>query len=78
MQYVYCCCTLAAGGGGGGCTTTSSSSTSGSTTVFFFLQQQRLQQALERELRRINLEDLLFDLRSSQASLEQDGGLMLP
>lgn len=38
----------------------------------------RLQRAMERELSRISLEDLLFDLRSSEASLEDDGGLMLP
>ena len=38
----------------------------------------RLQRALERELNQISLADLLFDLRSSQASLEDDGGLMLP
>lgn len=40
--------------------------------------EQRLQRALTRELSRISLEDLLFDLRSSEASLEDDGGLMLP
>ena len=40
--------------------------------------EQRLQRALARELGRISLEDLLFDLRSSEASLEDDGGLMLP
>ena len=40
--------------------------------------ERRLQRALERELGLISLEDLLFDLRSSQASLEDDGGLMLP
>ncbi|MFM8525766.1 MAG: Rrf2 family transcriptional regulator [Cyanobacteriota bacterium] len=40
--------------------------------------ERRLQRALERELAAITLEDLLFDLRSSQASLEDEGGLMLP
>ncbi len=40
--------------------------------------EQRLQRALAREMGRITLEDLLFDLRSSEASLEDDGGLMLP
>ena len=40
--------------------------------------ERRLQKALERELDRITIEDLLFDLRSSQAGLEDGGGLMLP
>jgi Rrf2 family protein len=40
--------------------------------------ERRLQRALDRELSLISLEDLLFDLRSTQASLEEDGGLMLP
>lgn len=40
--------------------------------------ERRLQRALAREMGRITLEDLLFDLRSSEASLEDDGGLMLP
>lgn len=40
--------------------------------------ERRLQRALERELSRISLEDLLFDLRSSEAGLEEEGGLMLP
>jgi Rrf2 family iron-sulfur cluster assembly transcriptional regulator len=37
----------------------------------------RLQRAIERELRQFNLEELLFDLRSTQESLSADGGLML-
>lgn len=37
----------------------------------------RLRQALERELERLTLAELLFDLRSAQASLSEEGGLML-
>lgn len=39
--------------------------------------ERRLQLALERELARLSLEDLLYDLRSTQESLSQEGGLML-
>ena len=38
---------------------------------------RRLQSALERELAQLTLEELLFDLRSCQESLENDGGVML-
>lgn len=38
---------------------------------------RRLQQALERELQALTLEELLFDLRSWQESLRNDGGLMV-
>ncbi|MEB3194662.1 MAG: Rrf2 family transcriptional regulator [Cyanobacteriota bacterium] len=41
------------------------------------LLQQRLSQALERELERLTLEDLLFDWRSARAGLSEEGGLML-
>lgn len=37
----------------------------------------RLRQALERELERLTLAELLFDLRSARASLSEEGGLML-
>lgn len=40
--------------------------------------ERRLQRALERELSVISLEDLVFDLRSSEAELADEGGLMLP
>ena len=40
--------------------------------------ERRLQRALDRELGLISLEDLLFDLRSTRASLDEEGGLMLP
>jgi len=39
--------------------------------------QRRLQRALERELAALSLEELLFDLRSWQESLREDGGLMV-
>lgn len=39
--------------------------------------QRRLQRALERELEALSLEELLFDLRSWQESLREDGGLMV-
>jgi Rrf2 family iron-sulfur cluster assembly transcriptional regulator len=39
--------------------------------------QRRLQRALERELAALSLEELLFDLRSCQESLREDGGLMV-
>ena len=38
---------------------------------------RRLQQALERELQALTLEELLFDLHSWQESLRNDGGLMV-
>lgn len=38
---------------------------------------RRLLQALERELDRLTLEDLLFDLRSAQAAFSESGGLLL-
>ena len=41
------------------------------------LLQQRLAQAIERELERLTLAELLFDLRSARASLSEEGGLML-
>jgi DNA-binding IscR family transcriptional regulator len=39
--------------------------------------QRRLRQALERELARLTLEELLFDLRSTRAALSEEGGLLL-
>jgi Rrf2 family iron-sulfur cluster assembly transcriptional regulator len=39
--------------------------------------ESRLQLALERELARLTLEELLYDLRSTQECLRQEGGLML-
>ncbi len=39
--------------------------------------QRRLQLAIERELSRITLEELLFDLHSSRAALSEEGGLLL-
>jgi Rrf2 family iron-sulfur cluster assembly transcriptional regulator len=39
--------------------------------------ERRLQLALERELGRITLEDLLHDLRSTRAALSEEGGLLL-
>jgi Rrf2 family transcriptional regulator, iron-sulfur cluster assembly transcription factor len=39
--------------------------------------ERRLQLALERELARLSLEELLYDLRSTQECLRQEGGLML-
>ncbi|CAK6691019.1 Rrf2 family transcriptional regulator [Synechococcus sp. CBW1107] len=39
--------------------------------------ERRLQLALERELARLTLEELLYDLRSTQECLRQEGGLML-
>jgi hypothetical protein len=41
------------------------------------LLQQRLSQAMERELERLTLEDLLFDWKSARAGLSEEGGLML-
>ena len=38
---------------------------------------RRLLQALERELDRLTLEDLLFDLRSARAAFSEAGGLLL-
>ena len=38
---------------------------------------RRLQQALDRELLGLSLQELLFDLRSWQESLSNDGGVML-
>jgi Rrf2 family iron-sulfur cluster assembly transcriptional regulator len=38
---------------------------------------RRLQLALERELESLTLEELLYDLRSWQETLRNDGGLML-
>ncbi|MEA5442509.1 Rrf2 family transcriptional regulator [Cyanobium gracile] len=38
---------------------------------------RRLLQALERELDRLTLEDLLFDLRSARAAFSETGGLLL-
>jgi Rrf2 family iron-sulfur cluster assembly transcriptional regulator len=39
--------------------------------------ERRLQAALERELAALTLEELLYDLRSWQETLANDGGLML-
>jgi Rrf2 family protein len=39
--------------------------------------ERRLRQALERELAELTLEELVFDLRSWQECLREDGGLML-
>lgn len=39
--------------------------------------ERRLRQAIERELTRLTLADLVFDLQSAQASLSDDGGLLL-
>jgi Rrf2 family protein len=39
--------------------------------------QRRLEAALQRELARITLEELLYDLRSSRAALSVEGGLLL-
>jgi Rrf2 family protein len=41
------------------------------------LLQQRLNQALNRELQRLTLQELLFDLRSARAALSEEGGLIL-
>ncbi len=42
-----------------------------------FLLRQRLSRAMARELERLTLAELLFDLRSARASLSEEGGLML-
>ncbi|MEB3331425.1 MAG: Rrf2 family transcriptional regulator [Synechococcaceae cyanobacterium] len=39
--------------------------------------EQRLRRAIERELAALTLADLVFDLQSAQASLSEDGGLLL-
>ena len=39
--------------------------------------EQRLARSLTQMLAQLTLEDLLFDLRSAEASQEEDGGLML-
>jgi Rrf2 family iron-sulfur cluster assembly transcriptional regulator len=39
--------------------------------------QRRLRLALERELARLTLEELLFDLRSTHAAQSEEGGLLL-
>ena len=39
--------------------------------------EKRLARSLTQVLSQLTLEDLLFDLRSAEASLEDDGGLML-
>ena len=49
----------------------------GATERVAALLQQRLGQAIERELERLTLEELLFDLSSARASLSEEGGLML-
>lgn len=41
------------------------------------LLRHRLSRAIERELERLTLAELLFDLRSARASLTEEGGLML-
>ena len=41
------------------------------------LVERRLSQALARELARISLADLLYDLRSATAALSDEGGLLL-
>jgi Rrf2 family protein len=41
------------------------------------LMEQRLRGALERELARCNLAELLYDLRSVSAELSDEGGLLL-
>lgn len=41
------------------------------------LLERRLQHALERELARCSLAELHYDLRSTHASLQEDGGLLL-
>jgi Rrf2 family iron-sulfur cluster assembly transcriptional regulator len=39
--------------------------------------QQRLRLALDRELQRLTLEDLQFDLQSARAAQSEEGGLLL-
>ncbi len=39
--------------------------------------RQRLTTTIERELERLTLAELLFDLRSARAGLTEEGGLML-
>lgn len=39
--------------------------------------QQRLRLAVDRELQRLTLEDLQFDLSSARAALSEEGGLLL-
>lgn len=39
--------------------------------------EQRLRQAVERELARLTLAELVFDLHSARASLSEEGGLLL-
>jgi Rrf2 family transcriptional regulator, iron-sulfur cluster assembly transcription factor len=39
--------------------------------------QRRLRQALQQELERLTLEELLYDLHSSRAALSEEGGLLL-
>lgn len=41
------------------------------------LLERRLRSALERELARCTLAELLFDLRSARAELHEEGGLLL-
>lgn len=41
------------------------------------LLRQRLSRAIARELERLTLAELLFDLRSARAGLSEEGGLML-
>ncbi|MEB3318086.1 MAG: Rrf2 family transcriptional regulator [Cyanobacteriota bacterium] len=41
------------------------------------LLRQRLRRAIDRELERLTLAELLFDLRSARAGLSEEGGLML-
>jgi hypothetical protein len=41
------------------------------------LLEQRLRAALERELARCTLAELLYDLRSVSAELSDEGGLLL-
>ena len=41
------------------------------------LLERRLRSALERELARCTLAELLFDLRSARAELDDEGGLLL-
>jgi Rrf2 family protein len=39
--------------------------------------EKRLERSISQVLAQLTLEDLLFDLRSAAASLDDDGGLML-
>ena len=63
--------------GSGGGSRSDRSAEPGAADQVAALVEQRLKSALEREMARCNLAELLFDLRSASAELSDGGGLLL-